>query len=80
MWSWFREGVFQMTSKKKLASPELDSRTTARQQNGSIARGSSTTDEIAQRAYEIYLERGSGPGPDLDDWLRAERELKTDVS
>jgi hypothetical protein len=34
-----------------------------------------TADEIAVRAYEIYLS-GHG-GDDLDNWLRAERELQT---
>jgi hypothetical protein len=33
-------------------------------------------DEIRRRAYEIYLERGSLTGNDLDDWLQAERELE----
>ena len=33
-------------------------------------------EEIGRRAYEIYLERGSRPGDELDDWLRAERELQ----
>ena len=32
---------------------------------------------IAARAYEIYLARGAGAGRDLDDWLEAERELKS---
>ena len=32
---------------------------------------------IAARAYEIYLARGAGVGRDLDDWLEAERELKS---
>jgi len=32
-------------------------------------------EEIRLRAYEIYLERGSLPGSELDDWLRAEHEL-----
>jgi hypothetical protein len=32
-------------------------------------------EEISLRAYEIYLERGSLPGNELDDWLQAEREL-----
>jgi DUF2934 family protein len=32
--------------------------------------------DIAVRAYEIYLERGASDGFDIDDWLRAERELK----
>jgi hypothetical protein len=33
-------------------------------------------EEIRRRAYEIYLERGSRSGDELDDWLRAERELQ----
>jgi hypothetical protein len=32
--------------------------------------------EIAIRAHELYLERGAEQGHDLDDWLRAEQELK----
>jgi len=31
--------------------------------------------EIATRAYEIFLSRGATDGADLDDWLQAEREL-----
>ena len=33
-------------------------------------------EQIRRRAYEIYLERGERQGCDLDDWLRAERELQ----
>ena len=36
--------------------------------------------EIRRRAFEIYLDRGSEPGRDLEDWLQAERELTTDKS
>ena len=32
-------------------------------------------DAIAKRAYELYLQRGSVPGHELDDWLQAEAEL-----
>jgi hypothetical protein len=32
--------------------------------------------EIARRAYEIWLNEGTGHGCDLDHWLRAEREIK----
>jgi hypothetical protein len=32
-------------------------------------------DEIAKRAYELYLERGSVPGYELEDWLTAEAEV-----
>ncbi len=32
-------------------------------------------DAIAKRAYELYLERGSVPGYEVEDWLAAEAEL-----
>jgi hypothetical protein len=35
-----------------------------------------TEDDVRRRAYEIYLERGAAPGNELDDWLKAEMELK----
>jgi len=34
-----------------------------------------TSEEIALRAYQIYLERGGAPGNALEDWTQAEREL-----
>jgi hypothetical protein len=34
-----------------------------------------THDDIAARAFERFVERGSGHGHDLEDWLQAEREL-----
>ncbi len=33
-------------------------------------------DEIARRAYELWRERGGGPGQDQEDWHRAEQELR----
>lgn len=36
--------------------------------------------EIARRAYELYEERGSAPGHELDDWLTAEREVRNAVA
>jgi hypothetical protein len=32
-------------------------------------------EQVAMRAYEIYLSRGAAAGRDLDDWLEAEHEL-----
>ena len=29
-----------------------------------------------KRAYQFFEERGRQPGHELDDWLRAEREVK----
>jgi len=31
---------------------------------------------VAARAYELFCARGCQPGHDLDDWLRAEAELR----
>jgi Protein of unknown function (DUF2934) len=36
-----------------------------------------TPDAIARRAYEIFLARGAAHGADMDDWLLAERELRS---
>jgi len=33
-------------------------------------------DEIRRRAYEIYVQRGSVPGSEAEDWLTAEREVR----
>ncbi|MGA8871878.1 MAG: DUF2934 domain-containing protein [Candidatus Acidiferrales bacterium] len=32
-------------------------------------------EDIARRAYELYVQRGGEPGNDVEDWLRAEKEL-----
>jgi Protein of unknown function (DUF2934) len=34
-----------------------------------------TREEIAMRAYQIYVERAGAPGNAFEDWTRAEREL-----
>jgi Protein of unknown function (DUF2934) len=40
-----------------------------------IVKNQPTREEIALRAYQIYLERGAAPGNELEDWIQAEREL-----
>lgn len=37
-------------------------------------------EEIARRAYELYLQRGSVPGHETDDWLQAEAELAAEAA
>lgn len=39
-----------------------------------------TDHDIARRAYELYEQRGRDHGHDLDDWLQAERDLRSAVS
>jgi Protein of unknown function (DUF2934) len=40
-----------------------------------VAKNQPTMEDIALRAYQIYLERGGTPGNEFEDWIRAEREL-----
>ena len=33
-------------------------------------------ERIRRRAYELYVQRGSESGSELDDWLQAEEEIQ----
>jgi hypothetical protein len=67
----------------KAASRRLNEELMARTNgNGSSAKRKSPSvkklspqQKIAQRAYEIYLERNGAPGNPLEDWVRAEHEI-----
>jgi hypothetical protein len=41
-----------------------------------IGRTKPSRAEIARRAHELYLQRGGEPGEDVEDWAKAEQELK----
>jgi hypothetical protein len=45
--------------------------------NGDSPRQRPAPDEIARRAYELFLERGGAHGQDWQDWLIAERQLSS---
>ena len=38
-----------------------------------------TSEDVARRAFELFCERGGEHGHDLEDWLRAERELRQNL-
>jgi hypothetical protein len=38
-----------------------------------------TPEDVARRAFELFCERGGEHGHDLEDWLRAERELRQNL-
>ena len=62
-------------SSRPSAAPQS---TTTRGTDDQWAQGIQTSghDEIAVRAYEIYLSRGGSPGSELEDWLEAEQQLQ----
>ena len=45
--------------------------------NGGDMQYNPSYDEIAEAAYQRYLKRGGTDGQDFDDWLEAERELRS---
>lgn len=48
----------------------------AKQESATKDKPQPTEDEIRKRAHEIYCARDDGPGSEMDDWLKAETELK----
>jgi hypothetical protein len=63
-------------NKPENGSSEVPKPTRAPGKNNGAAESFNDPDAVARRAYEIYQRRGGDHGADLDDWLRAERELK----
>jgi hypothetical protein len=57
------------------SAPAKSRRAPIRKPNGEIV----ADDLIARRAYEIYEARGGQHGADFDDWLEAERQVKTEL-
>jgi hypothetical protein len=43
-----------------------------------IERKEPSEDEISHVAYALYLQRGCEPGKDVEDWVRAEKELSAE--
>jgi hypothetical protein len=40
-----------------------------------LGRREPSGEEIARRAHDLYLRRGGEHGKDIEDWVRAEKEL-----
>ena len=67
-----------MATKAPAASITPRKRTTSKKKpNGEAG---PTEDDIRVRAYHRYLERGAGHGADFDDWVEAEKDLKSSRS
>jgi uncharacterized protein YndB with AHSA1/START domain len=45
-----------------------------------VGEGALSHQEIALRAYELYLARGQTPGHEAEDWLEAEKQLSQEFS
>ena len=60
----------------KTTSSQANGSTNQVQQPAQKAANTPTHEQIARRAYEIFVARGHQHGRQMDDWLQAERELK----
>ncbi len=70
-----------MKPRKPQTTPR-SKRPTSRKGRASAASNANTQDSglyerIAQRAYELYEQRGGQAGSELEDWLQAEREIRS---
>jgi len=76
----------KQTAQKTLTKNPTTTRrkTTTSTSNGSkkmiFASYSDMDAKIRQKAYELYLQRGGSHGDDMNDWLRAEKEVKKELS
>ena len=72
-----------MAKKAPATSPAPRKRTT-KKPNGDasapLTAREPSAEDIRVRAYHRYLERGAGDGGDFDDWVEAEKDLKSSRS
>ena len=50
-------------------------RTLRRKRNLEISQILELRSRVAQRAYQLFQRRGCDHGRDMDDWIRAEKEI-----
>jgi hypothetical protein len=58
-----------------LTMPEAGSVSLVRKTSPGNCSSADLEAKIRERAYQLYQERGSTPGFENEDWLRAEREV-----
>jgi hypothetical protein len=63
------------TNKQVITMPESGSVPLVRKPSPLSSSSVDLAAQIRERAYELYKERGSVPGHENEDWLRAEREV-----
>ena len=76
--------VKRTTSRSKVSDPAAPARPKPKRPRAAVKNASTaaqaadpSVEDIRRRAYERYLERGANHGQHFDDWLEAERELRT---
>jgi len=67
-----------MSRPSKPSTPNTPTRRapTAAESNSTRQASAPTPEQIAARAYEIFIARGAEHGRDQEDWYQAENELR----
>jgi len=65
----------QSPNKQVITMPEAGSVPLIRKTSPSNSSSADLEAKIRERAYQLYQDRGSAPGLDIEDWLNAEREI-----
>jgi hypothetical protein len=63
------------TNNQVITMPEAGSTPLVRKSAPANSSSADLEVKIRERAYQLYVERGSTPGHENEDWLRAEREI-----
>ena len=63
------------TNNQVITMPEAGSVTLVRKTSPANNSPADLEVKIRERAYQLYVERGSVPGHENEDWFRAEREV-----
>ena len=63
------------TNNQVITMPEAGSVSVVRKTSPVSSSSVDLAAQIRERAFQLYLERGSTPGHENEDWLRAEREV-----
>jgi Protein of unknown function (DUF2934) len=63
------------TSNPVITMPEAGTVSLVRKSSALTSSPADLETKIRERAYELYQDRGCAPGLDIQDWLRAEREV-----
>ncbi|HEX6058894.1 MAG TPA: DUF2934 domain-containing protein [Gemmatimonadaceae bacterium] len=72
-----RDGELERSSRDGRSSSAAGSGDGAAESRERERADADSDEEVRRRAYELYVSRGGGPGSEVDDWLAAEREVRT---
>jgi Protein of unknown function (DUF2934) len=67
----------EASTRRRASTSKSDAASESPTGSAQAANGRATDEDIRRLAYELYLSRGGAHGFEVDDWLRAERQLET---